>query len=191
MISKSNDLTTSTAKAQLYGGLVFLVCAPLLAWPFYQFWNFSMRAVIHLGANSIVPFILATFVGIIMHELIHGCTAIWYGGIRRQDAKFGMQWQTLTPYFHCTVPLTVQKYRWVVIMPLLVLGVLPYGIALFTGNRGLTVFGILFILAAAGDLVILWLMRHLRADELVQDHPTKIGLTVVRDELINTPISAI
>lgn len=187
---KPYDLTMSTAKAQLYGGLAFLTAAPLLAWPFYRFWGFSMQAVIHSGVNPLLWFVVAVLVGVVVHELIHGYTAIWYGGIRRQDAKFGVQWQTLTPYFHSSVPLTVQKYRWVIVMPLFVLGVLPYVLALLTGNTWLTVFGVFFILAASGDLMILWLMRHLHPDTMVQDHPTKVGLIVISDESISNPVNA-
>lgn len=183
-------ITMSTAKAQLYGGLAFLVGAPILAWPFYQFWGFSMKAVLDSGVRPILGFIAAMFVGIVVHELIHGYTAIWYGGIRRQDAKFGVQWQTLTPYFHSTVPLSVQKYRWVVGMPLLVLGAIPYLVALATGNLWLTVFGIFFTLAASGDVMILWLMRHLPLTAMVQDHPKKAGLVVLPDESTHNPVIA-
>lgn len=124
-------------------------------------------------------FVADMFAGIVVHELIQGLTAVWYGGVRWQQIKFGVIWKAMTPYCRSTVPLTTHKYRVVVIMPLIVLGLIPYGIALATRNKWLMVFDVFFTLAAIGDIMILWMMRNLRPDELVQDHPSKVGLLVV------------
>ncbi|QDK82399.1 DUF3267 domain-containing protein [Spirosoma sp. KCTC 42546] len=169
----------STLKAQLYGGIAFFIGAPLLVWPFSQLWNFSLKQIAASGLAPILLFIAAMFVGIVVHELIHGLTAMWVGRLPWQKIKFGVQWQSGTPYCHPTVPMPARAYRIVVIMPLVTLGLVPYGAALATGNVWLLAFGVFFTLAAFGDIIILWLMRHLRATELVQDHPTKVGLIIV------------
>lgn len=186
----SEELTMSTYKAQLCGGLFFFAGSPLLGYPFYAVWRASFKALAHPEHYLLAIIFGVMLIGVVSHELIHGYTAIWYGGIRRQDAKFGVQWKTVTPYFHSTVPLSVQKYRWVVVMPLLLLGLLPYVVALLTGNIWLAAFGIFFILAASGDVMILWLMRHLPPDERVQDHPTKVGLIVITAERTHNPDNA-
>ena len=36
-------------------------------------------------------------------------------------------------------------------------------------------FGLFFILAAGGDILILWLLRNVKSSSFVQDHPTRVG----------------
>jgi hypothetical protein len=64
-------------------------------------------------------------------------------------------------------------------MPLIVLGLIPYAIALATGSGWLMAFGVFFTVAPVDDIIILWMMRNLHSNELVQDHPSKVGLLVV------------
>ena len=173
------DLTTSTAKAQLYGVWAFLLGVPLLAGLFFVLWKPSWSKPDGSTLIALFIFIGVTFVSIAVHELVHALTAVWYGRIPWQTVKFGVDWKTMTPYFHNPLPMKARHYRVVVVMPLLVMGLLPYAIALLTDNLWLLVFGVFFTVAAAGDLMILWLMRHLSPDEQVQDHPTKVGLMVV------------
>lgn len=174
----SQNLTISALKAQLYGGVAFLIGAPLLVWPYQLIWNVDIFAKPDRSTLSgLFLFIATMFVGIVVHELIHGFTAVWYGRVRWQDIKFGVIWKAMTPYCHSTVPMTTQKYRVVVVMPLIVL--IPYVMALVTGNGRLLAFGAFFTLAAIGDLMILWMVRNLRPDGLVQDHPSKVGLLIV------------
>lgn len=174
----TQDLTMSTMKAQLYGAYAFCLGAPVMVWPYYLIWGFHKPSHSLLLASVVSGVVM--IVGILAHELIHGLTAVWYGRVRWRDTKFGMQWKSLTPYFHSTVPLKARTYRVVVLMPLIILGAIPYLVALMGGSLWLLVFSVFFTLAAAGDLMILWLMYSLSPDELVQDHPTKVGLLVVK-----------
>ncbi|MFD2934836.1 DUF3267 domain-containing protein [Spirosoma flavum] len=178
---KTKDMTLSTFKAQLYGGVAFLVGIPLMVWPFASIWPVSLNTLTDQSNASVglLWFMVAMFAGILLHELIHGLTAKWIGRLSWRTIKFGVQWSTITPYCHPTIPITARAYRLVVVMPLIITGLLPYGFALATGSGWLCALGILFTLAAAGDMMILWLMRHLRPNDLVQDHPTKVGLLVV------------
>ena len=97
---------------------------------------------------------------------------------RLEKYQVGIQWQSLTPYCHSKIPMTAKNYRYVVVMPLIILGFLPYLISLVSGSGWLLTIGIIFILAAAGDVQILWLMRKIASYKIVQDHPTKIGLLI-------------
>ncbi|WP_338870760.1 DUF3267 domain-containing protein [Spirosoma sp. SC4-14] len=178
----TKDLTISAIKAQAFGVVAFVIGAPLLFWPFYQIWGFSPKQLLPSGVVPILLFIVAMFIGIVVHELIHGLTAHWYGRIGWQHIKFGFDVKSGSPYCHATVPMTSGKYRVVVVMPLVILGLVPYAVSLLTGHVWLLSFGVFFTLAAVGDVMILWLMRHLPSDVLVQDHPTKVGLMVIRPE---------
>jgi hypothetical protein len=126
-------------------------------------------------------FLVVTLVfvlGTLTHEFIHGLAWSFFGRMPLRRIQFGFQWKTLTPYAHPREPLTVAAYRWGTIMPLLLLGLLPCGTSLVTGNGDLFAFGFLFTLLAGGDLAVLWLLRNVGADCLVEDHPTNAGCLV-------------
>jgi hypothetical protein len=87
--------------------------------------------------------------------------------------------QSLTPYAHLKEPIEVNAYRWGAFMPGLVLGLLPALVGILTGNGFLIAFGLLFVSAAGGDLLILWLIRKVPAGRMVEDHPTNAGCYVL------------
>ncbi|GAB3782274.1 DUF3267 domain-containing protein [Spirosoma horti] len=179
------ELTLSTFKAQLYGGVAFLIGIPLMVWPFTSIWLGSLNKLTGSGDDfaRLLWFMVAMFAGIVVHELIHGLTAKWIGRLSWRSIKFGIYWSTITPYCHPTMPMPAHAYRLVVGMPLVIMGLLPYGFALATGSGWLCALSIFFTLAAAGDMMILWIMRHLRSNDMVQDHPTKVGLLVVMSSI--------
>lgn len=174
------ELTASAAKVQIYGFLACVAGCFLLIPPFEKVHGEIVK--ISELPRGVWIFGIVIFLGMGLHELIHGLTAIGYGKIKNSDVKFGFQWKTMTPYFHSKVPISAKKYRVVTIMPLIVMGIIPYTIGMLTGNGWILAFGIAFILSAFGDIFILWLMRKVRPEELVQDHPEKIGLIVLNKE---------
>lgn len=174
----NQELTISTGKAQLYGIGASLVGVLLLWMPYQWLWGGNLRDVGKLPSEVWMLSLGVLFVGAIIHEYIHGITAVYYGKVKWSQTKFGIQWKTLTPYFHSTVPMPVEKYRVVVLMPLLVMGVLPYLLALVLGNGWVLAFGIAFTVSAFGDVLILWMMRNLGQGQPVQDHPSKVGLMI-------------
>lgn len=64
-------------------------------------------------------------------------------------------------------------------MPLLLLGVLPSLLAIVGGQGGMMAFGLFFTFAAGGDMLILWLLRDVPGDALVEDHPVRAGCYVL------------
>jgi len=48
-----------------------------------------------------------------------------------------------------------------------------------TGSGWLAGYSILMLAAASGDALILWILRSVSADRLVQDHPSKVGCTLI------------
>ena len=63
-------------------------------------------------------------------------------------------------------------------MPGVILGIIPSIISVFTGNVLFLVFGVLSILGAGGDfLIILVILKHkINKDAVYLDHPTQLGL---------------
>jgi ABC-type tungstate transport system substrate-binding protein len=80
---------------------------------------------------------------------------------------------------HCAVPVTIGNYRWGTALPGIILGIIPFALALILQNGWLLGFGLLFTLAAGGDFLILWLLRNVESEALVQDHPELIGCRVI------------
>jgi hypothetical protein len=184
MNTEKYELTASAGKVQLYSIIVAMFAFLVLTWPFKLIFGRNMVSFGDITAMQWVICGVTFFLGIAVHELIHGLTAIWYGNIKLSDAKFGIQWKTLTPYFHSKAAIIAKRYRIVAVMPLIIMGIIPYIIALIIGNGWLLAFGILFILTAGGDILILWMMRNVLPDEYVMDHPEKIGLIVLNENEI-------
>ena len=65
-------------------------------------------------------------------------------------------------------------------MPAVVLGLVPSFIAYLSGNIFWLLFGLFFTVAAAGDFIIVDTLRKENPNDLVQDHPTKIGYYIFR-----------
>jgi hypothetical protein len=128
--------------------------------------------------GSILLFCAAFVLGVIFHEALHGLGHVW-GEATWSDVKFGMHWKALTPFAQCTVPARARSYRIALGLPGLVLGVAPLGLGVATGAWLLTFYGFLMLVAAAGDVLILWILRGVPAQAWVQDHPQQVGCLVV------------
>jgi hypothetical protein len=50
---------------------------------------------------------------------------------------------------------------------------------LLLGSWNLTMYAFLMLLAAAGDAILLWMMREISGDRWIQDHPTEMGCLVL------------
>ena len=166
-------------KANVYSLFFAVPIVGIFAWIYIYRWGVGQFAAgfDDLFANFFI-FLVVFFLGIIVHELIHGFIWMFFGKLPFSAIKFGFQLKSLTPYAHCTVPLKVNPYRIGAAMPCILLGVLPALIGIINGNGWLLAFGLLFTTAAGGDLLILWLIRNVSNDKLVQDHPTNAGCYV-------------
>ncbi len=181
------ELSMSAAEANLRA-LVFIVpvlliypALYLLFWP-EQFSSTNLKQVVqtHRDLMMLSPLVmLGVFVlGAVVHELLHGLTWAVFCRNGLKSISYGVYWKVLTPYCHCKEVLPLRHYAIGGMMPGLVMGLLPTLAGIATGHFLLFLFGLFFSMAAAGDLLILWMLRRYRAADLVQDHPDKIGCFV-------------
>lgn len=119
------------------------------------------------------------FLGIAIHELLHALTWMFLQKEGFINIKFGFNWQSLTPYTHYEKPMLVWKYRLGGIMPGLLMGFLPVIISYIIENASLNFVGFLFVWAATGDIISLWLIRKLGSKQKVQDHPEELGVHIL------------
>jgi Protein of unknown function (DUF3267). len=139
------------------------------------FQRFAFLQLVHFVFSPII--LLA---GIVVHELIHGITWSFFCEKGWKSIHFGVLWKMLTPYCHCAEPLLKRQYVIGAMMPMVILGLVPSILALFTGSFGMLLFGIIFINAACGDILICWKIRKESPDTLVLDHPSEAGCWVYR-----------
>lgn len=176
--TSKRDLSISMGKAYLS---IFLIVGPLcilLILLYRALWGIGnlLEGLSRLTDwRSIIPILL---IGVPLHEIIHGLAWAYFGKKSPKCIRFGFQWRSLTPYAHCQVPIRAGAYRWGAGMPALLLGFLPYALGLIIGQGWFAAFGLLFILAAGGDLLVLWLIREVKREALVEDHPSRVGCVV-------------
>jgi len=185
---QQKELTMTAAEANLRA-LVFIIPLLLLFMPVYvlvwqeQFSAAQLRELVQTQRDLLMlsPLVmLVVFVlGAVVHELLHGFTWAVFCKRGLRSIRYGVHWKMLTPYSHCTEVLPLKQYAIGGMMPGLVMGLLPALAGIITGELLLYLFGVFFTMAAGGDLLILWMLRHQKSSDLVQDHPEKIGCYVL------------
>jgi len=171
----------------MFSILILIPITLIFGIPYYIIWNskidvnkfmdgFIFQDISITGFYIFVIMIL----GIVLHELIHGIAFATFAKSGFKSIKFGVLWEMLTPYCHCKEPLKVKNYIIGAIAPAIFLGILPSIFAIIIGNLGLLIFGIFFTMAAAGDFLIINLIRKEDKDSMVQDHPSEAGCYIYR-----------
>ena len=189
-ISRQKEVTLTAAEANIYA-LVFLVPLILILFvPYYFLWSgqFTLAQLkSYLEARESWTFLdigvgaIVLLAGIVAHELLHGLGWSFYTKNGWKSIRFGVIWNYLTPYCHCSEPLIMKSYRIGSLLPALILGMIPSIVAMATGNLVLFVFGFFFTFAAGGDFLILWMLRKEKSNVLVQDHADKIGCIIIQN----------
>lgn len=175
-LEKKRDLSVS----MLRGNVVALFIGIPVAIMQLMFFSWLHNGgEIAFTAWGFVLFLVFVGAGILVHELIHGLTWVILGKKPFSVVKFGVQWRTLTPYAHLREPIDVTIYRIGGFMPGLILGILPYILSLVLGSGGLLWFSIIHTVAAGGDWIILWTLRHVKRGTRVEDHPSRAGCYVL------------
>jgi hypothetical protein len=181
------EYTLSAAKANIRALFIVLpillvyILTYSLIWP-EQFSLTALKGLLIVYKTWILflPFILLLIIilGAMLHEMLHGYTWALFCENGLKSIKYGMCWALLTPYCHCQEVLSLRAYMLGGVMPGLLMGLLPAFVGLVFGSIPVFLFGVLFSMAASGDLLVLWMLRHQTRTALVQDHPDLIGCYV-------------
>ena len=177
---KGRKVAIDIVKANVFAVVIMVVAAVVFLVPFFLIWK-DRKPVSELigGFYDWGSFFILMFVGIVVHELIHGATWACFAKSGWRSISFGVMWKLLTPYCHCSEPMRIPGYMWGAMMPCIVLGIIPSIAALFIGSLPLLVWGIFFIAAAAGDIWMTWLLTKENPKSLVLDHPTEAGFYII------------
>jgi len=173
------------AEAQMRAVVLLFPIALLSLGPYFTLWG-PPDVPFPTDPTLALLFTGAFVLGTVLHEGLHGvgyaCGEASWG-----DLRFGMHWKALTPFAHCEVPTRVWTYRVAVALPGIVLGVVPLGVGLTTGYWLATFYGFLLLVAAAGDFLMLWILRVVPAGSWVQDHPQEVGYVIVAGSSASSP----
>lgn len=166
--------TISILAANLISIPFLIIVGGLCAYIYYKVWHsFEWN-----GMGNALWLFIAIVVGIVVHELIHGLT--WILVTRQSFSHLAFGTMSGAVYCHIDVPMRKNHYVIGGVMPLLLLGIIPTIIAIAVGSPFWLVFGVIFIVCAIGDIMIMWKIRHEPKDALIYDHPTEAGYVVYR-----------
>jgi len=182
---RPSQAVLSPSAAQLRGSVLLFPIALLSLGPYFALWGLPAPAF-PPDPTSIFLFIWAFVLGVLLHEGLHGVGHVW-GDASWDDVEFGMHWKALTPYARCRIPTRARAYRIAVALPGVVLGGGPLLLGWATGDWLTTFFAFLMWVAAAGDLLVLWVLRAVPAGAWVQDHPEQVGCLVVAGPSASAP----
>ena len=177
---KKTDLTIGIVKANI---IVLLLAIPVVAIGVLLFaWKNPISLLTPNPRGSLLVIVLF-IVLIVAHELIHGLTWSLFSEHHFKDIEFGFMKEYLTPYCTCTTPLPKSHYIMGALMPCIVLGILPTAIGILLGSSLFFWIGIIMILSAGGDIMIVWkVLTFKKQDEskevLIYDHPTQAGSVI-------------
>lgn len=183
MNKKVERYTISAGRANIQS-LLLVIPIALLGFALYYYWwgGEKIAGDLRLISDNFALALLILILGIGAHELIHGLSWMAAAGLNWNTIEFGFKLSALSPYAHCGEPMKVTAYRFGVIAPGLVLGLLPFLWGLVTGNGNCIWFGLIFTLAAGGDFLMLWIIRKIPASTYVKDHPKRVGCETVPNE---------
>ena len=118
--------------------------------------------------------------GVFAHEFIHGITWALFTKDGFKSIKYGILWKMCTPYCNCKELLNKNAYQVGAIKPVIILGCIPLLVAIIFGDKALFLFGVIFISAAAGDLLVIGKLIKEKKSSLVMDNPLEVGWTIYR-----------
>ncbi len=173
---KKTDLTVSIVKANVFA---LILGVPVLVLGFLLFLQINHDLIrVRFGLPGTIGFVAALIVLTVIHELVHGATWGLLSGNHFRDIEFGFIKESLTPYCTCTRPLSKGKYILGALMPLIVCGIIPSVVALAADFFVLYLLGLIMIIGASGDIMIVFMIlthRTRAKDVLFMDHPTQAG----------------
>ena len=169
------ELTVGIVKANV---VTMLLAIPICAVCVLLFHLVNPGSSYALDFTGMIVWLVSMFALTVVHEGVHGLTWSRFTPNGFRDIDFGFMKEYLTPYCTCATPLSKGAYIAGALMPLIVLGILPWIESMITGSTLLLYISLVMILAAGGDMLIVLEVLKARSDgkeQLIYDHPTQAG----------------
>lgn len=183
---KKIDKSISFVKANIFSTFLLVPVFLILVAPYTLLWGTDrLLAGIQVTTQNVWISLMIFVLGIVTHEWLHGITWKLAGKLPKNVITYGIKWEILTPYAHLTIPVTIETYRLGGMMPFIVLGIIPGLTGMISGSGWLLVFGLIFSLAATGDILVWWVLRGVPSNTRVEDHPDRVGCYLLVEDNAN------
>lgn len=179
MPENKKEYTISVRRANVVAFFFIIPIAFFYMLPFYILWGKNILNSIK--SISLTIALLSIPLGIVIHELSHGLVWALFTTKGIRSISFGVKWEYLTPYCHCSEPLKVWQYITGALSPLFLMGILPGVYAMISGDTFIMFFAMFFTWAAGGDIQAVWMLRKFKMGQMVKDHPEDLGFIIVDD----------
>lgn len=173
------DLSIPLWKANIYSFPIFILSLIVTVFPYSFLWGTERVYSKFSSTSNFLLLILIFVIGIVLHELIHAISWVAFAKIPFSKIKFGFNLRSLSPYAHCGEAVTAKVYRIALLTPAIILGFIPIIISFVSGSVWFFVTGLLFTVTACGDFLIFLLIRKVKNEHLVADHPERAGCCLV------------
>ncbi len=173
------EIVISPLKANLLAFVYVLPVSAFFVWLFIRYFGKTRFMTNAIDKNGV--FFMVIFIGIFLHELLHG---IGWGLFTKngfKSIKFGFSFKILSPYSHCEEVLDYWKFIFGVTLPAIILGILPIVLSFLFVKSNLLIYGIIFLFGAGGDLVVFFnILKYPSENVKIIDHPSKIGCILIK-----------
>lgn len=174
---EADKKTISMMKANVLSIVLLFIFGTLCGLAFYSIWDMGELDISSDGLIWYNLFFVAGLVaGIVVHELVHGITWLLLTHKGFSHLKFGLMKGAV--FCHIDVPMIKHHYVIGALMPLFLVGIVPLVVAFCIGSFLWMLLGVIFVVSAIGDIMIVWAIRKEPSDALIYDHPTEGGCFV-------------
>lgn len=142
-----------------------LLAASLVLVPFYAFWGGTIQ-----WKDLAVPdlwFVLAVLASVFVHEGLHALGLLVFCKAPLHSISIILDWKNIKYEARCTAPVTARSFRWMALLPAIVLAFVPACLAWIYGNGWLAAWSVLMFNGATFDFIKVWEIRSLESSNLV------------------------
>jgi len=167
------DVTISKLALNVFAVFATLILFALFIAAWKIFWNIPYKAGL---LKQTYLYVILSFP---VHELIHALGFRLFGKAPWSKIKFGFVAKLLTPYANPTIPLSKTAYLWSGALPGLTIGVLPLLLGFIIGSMPLSFVGLISVIAATGDIFIIWTLRGAASNQFVLEHADQCHFSII------------
>jgi hypothetical protein len=172
--------------ATIFSLFVLIFSVIIFGIPYYFIWAYNSEIKLFpilIDTMHRIIFICICIFGLFLHELIHGL----FFGIFAKDGfksiKIYFEKNVFTFICYCQNELKIKHFRIGTIMPLIIIGIIPTILAIIIGNTPLLIFGILYISASGGDILIIKRIFNKNKNDLILCRKGEVGFNIIKNNV--------
>jgi len=180
-------------KVNMMALILILPISFLITMPFLVKWSSHIRgslkmikALLSVFDNKLLDTIIIIFaptvlifIGIVIHELIHGFFMAIFSKDGIKSVKFGIMKQSFVFYAHCKEPLLAKNMLIVSLAPFVFLGLIPTIYSFISGSLIIWFIGFSMTIGAIGDFIYAYLILKTGLGKMILDHDCEVGFKIV------------